>query len=207
MKNRRIVVSIICILLIVSAGCVQPGSKPDAKTPQDTGKPNMVVTRQTLSFGDDISQPEKETTIPPAPTPTMRKNITFFGGSSRTITGTNLTGSISNSTTTTNSTTTIIPAPTAILALTVSGITPNSGTQGTMVNITNLAGSNLFNVTSVNLTKSGQPDISATNVTVVSAGQVTCTINLASATSGQWNVMVTNNAGLAGIGTNMFTVM
>lgn len=207
MKNWRSVVSIICILLIVSAGCVQPGSKPDTKTSQDTTKPNAVVTRQTLSFGDDISQPEEPTAHPPAPTFTMRKNITFFGGSSRTITGTNLSASSSNSTTMTNSTMTVIPTPTAILTLTVSSITPNSGTPGTMVNITNLAGSNLLNVTSVNLIKSGQPDISATNVTVVSAGQVTCTINLASAASGQWNVMVTNNAGLSGIGTNLFTVM
>jgi PKD repeat protein len=59
---------------------------------------------------------------------------------------------------------------------------------------------------SVKLTKSGQSDISATNITVVSAAQVTCTINLASAATGQWNVMVANSAGQSGIGTDLFTV-
>jgi hypothetical protein len=83
---------------------------------------------------------------------------------------------------------------------------PASATSGITINITNLAGSNLLNVTSVKLTKSGQSDIPATNVTVVSAAQVTCTFNLASAAPGQWNIMVTNSAGLSGIGTNLFAV-
>jgi PKD repeat protein len=74
------------------------------------------------------------------------------------------------------------------------------------VNITNLAGSNLLNVTSVKLTKSGQSDITATNVSIVSSSHVTGTINLAGAASGQWNVLVSNGAGQSGIGTNLFTV-
>jgi len=110
---------------------------------------------------------------------------------------------ITNTTTTTTATTTATTAPPSP---TVSGITPNSGTAGMQVNITNLGGSNLLNVTSVKLTKSGQSDITATNVSIVSSSQMTGTINLAGAASGQWNVLVSNSAGQSGIGTNLFTV-
>ena len=117
---------------------------------------------------------------------------------------------ITNTTTTTTTTTTTSTATTTATTAppspTVSGITPNSGTAGMQVNITNLAGSNLLNVTSVKLTKSGQPDITATNVSIVSSSRVTGTINLAGAASGQWNVLVSNSAGQSGIGTNLFTV-
>jgi len=111
--------------------------------------------------------------------------------------------SITNTTTTTQTTTTTTTAPPNP---TVTSIFPVSATTGTTVNITNLAGSSLLNITSVQLTKSGQSDISAMYVTVVSATQVTCTFNLASAATGQWNVMVTNSAGQSGIGNNLFTV-
>jgi hypothetical protein len=110
---------------------------------------------------------------------------------------------ITNTTTTTTTTTTATTAPPSP---TVSGITPSSATTGMRVNITNLAGSNLLNVTSVKLIKSGQSDITATNVSIVSSSQVTGTINLAGAASGQWNVLVSNSAGQSGIGTNLFTV-
>jgi hypothetical protein len=111
--------------------------------------------------------------------------------------------SITNTTTTTQTTTTTTTAPPTP---TVNSILPVSATTGATVNITNLAGSNLLNITSVKLTRSGQSDISATNVTVVSGSQVTCTFNLASAVSGLWNVMVTNSAGQSGIGSDLFTV-
>jgi hypothetical protein len=117
---------------------------------------------------------------------------------------------ITNATTTTTTTTTTITTTTATTTAppspSVSGITPSSAITGMQVSITNLAGSNLLNVTSVKLTKSGQPDITATNVSVVSSSRVTGTINLAGAASGQWNVLVSNSAGQSGIGTNLFTV-
>jgi PKD repeat protein len=111
--------------------------------------------------------------------------------------------SVINTTATTQPTTTATTAPPAP---TVSSITPSSAITGMQVNITNLAGSNLLNVTSVKLTKSGQSDITATNVSIVSSSQMTGTINLAGAASGQWNVLVSNSAGQSGIGTNLFTV-
>ena len=121
-------------------------------------------------------------------------------GNAFTITNTTTTTTTATTTTVTTTATTAPPSPT------VSGITPNSGTAGMQVNITNLAGSNLLNVTSVKLIKSGQSDITATNVSIVSSSQVTGTINLAGAASGQWNVLVSNSAGQSGIGTNLFTV-
>jgi hypothetical protein len=66
----------------------------------------------------------------------------------------------------------------------------NTGT----VSISNLAGTG-FNTTSVPtvvLTKSGQTDISATGVTVVSATQITCTFDLTGKTIGFWDIVVTN---------------
>jgi len=108
---------------------------------------------------------------------------------------------LGNGFTITNTTTTTAPPSPS-----VSGITPSSAITGMQVNITNLAGSNLLNVTSVKLTKSGQSDITATNVSIVSSSRVTGTINLAGAASGQWNVLVSNSAGQSAIGTNLFTV-
>jgi hypothetical protein len=111
--------------------------------------------------------------------------------------------SITNTTTTTQTTTTTTTAPPNP---TVTSIFPVSATTGTTLNITNLAGSNLLNVTTVKLTRSLQSDISATNVTVISASQVTCSFNLAGAATGLWNVLVTNSAEQSGIGTDLFTV-
>jgi hypothetical protein len=108
---------------------------------------------------------------------------------------------ITNTTATTQTTTT-----TAVPAPSVSGITPNSGIAGMQAAITNLAGSNLLNATAIKLTKSGSSDISATNVSVVSSTQITCTFALPSAASGTWNVLVTNSASQSGIGTGLFTV-
>ncbi len=112
-------------------------------------------------------------------------------------------GTLANGFTITNVTvtTTTTPAPPQI-----SSITPSSAMTGIQVNITNLAGSSLLNTTTVKLTRSGQSDITASNISVVSSSQVTCTFQLTGATTGQWNVLVTNSGGQSGIGTNLFTI-
>jgi PKD repeat protein len=69
-----------------------------------------------------------------------------------------------------------------------------------------LTGTNLLNVTSVKLQKSGESDISATGVTVISSSQITCSFNLAGKTAGVWNVKVINNNALSGEGTSLFTI-
>jgi hypothetical protein len=80
----------------------------------------------------------------------------------------------------------ISPAPT------VTSITPNTGLNTGSVGISNLAGTGFLAGAVVKLSKSGQPDIIATGVTVVSGAQITCTFNLAGKALGPWNVVVTN---------------
>jgi hypothetical protein len=78
------------------------------------------------------------------------------------------------------------PAPT------VTSITPPSGLNTGPVHITNLAGSNFQSGATVKLTKSGQSDINAANVNVVSASKITCDLDLTGAATGLWNVTITN---------------
>ncbi len=74
----------------------------------------------------------------------------------------------------------------------LTSITPNSGTQGTAVNVT-LAGTNFASGATVAVSGSG---VTASNVTVVSATQITATLTLsASAATGARNVSVTETAG------------
>jgi hypothetical protein len=77
-------------------------------------------------------------------------------------------------------------------APTVTAITPNCGRNTGSVAVTNLAGTGFQNGASVRLTKTGQPDIVATGITVVSATKITCTLNLSGKATGSWNVVVSN---------------
>ncbi len=89
---------------------------------------------------------------------------------------------------------------------TVTGITPNTGANTGTAQITNLAGSNFQAGATVKLKKSGQSDIVATNVQVVSGSKITCNLNLAGAAAGQWDVVVTNPDTKSGKLANGFTV-
>jgi len=80
-----------------------------------------------------------------------------------------------------------LPAPPAITS-----ITPNSVNNNEVVHITNLAGSDFQSGATVRLIKTGQADITATNVTVVISSQITCDLDLRGAAPGQWTVRVTN---------------
>jgi hypothetical protein len=84
------------------------------------------------------------------------------------------------------------PAPT------VTGITPASGVNNAVVNITNLAGTNFRAGAAVKLSLTGQPDIPGTAVTVVSPTKITCSIDLTGKGLGSWDVIVTNNDGQGG---------
>ena len=86
------------------------------------------------------------------------------------------------------------PAPTVI------SINPAFGINTGTVSITNMSGTG-FNTTvtpTVMLIMSGQTNIQATSVTVVSATQITCTFDLTGKTAGLWNVAVTNPDGQQG---------
>jgi len=74
----------------------------------------------------------------------------------------------------------------------VTSITPNTGVNTGTVHITNLAGDNFNPGASVKLIKLSQSAIEAPNETVVSSNTITCDFDLTGATTGQWNVVVTN---------------
>jgi PKD repeat protein len=88
----------------------------------------------------------------------------------------------------------------------VGSITPDTGINTGPVAITNLAGSGFRPGAVVTFTKLGEPDIDATGVVVVHRGKITCTVNLAGAAAGLWNIVVANDDGQYGFLTNAFTV-
>ncbi|HZD31548.1 MAG TPA: IPT/TIG domain-containing protein [Candidatus Angelobacter sp.] len=84
---------------------------------------------------------------------------------------------------------------------TLTSVTPNSGMQGTAVNVT-LTGSGFITGATVGTTGSG---ITVNNVVVASATQITATLNVAAnATPGAYNVSVTTTGGTSN--TAVFTV-
>jgi parallel beta-helix repeat protein len=90
------------------------------------------------------------------------------------------------------------PVPTAI--------SPSTGTQGSLMTITDLAGTGFISGATVRLT-SGSSSIQATNVVVVSPTEITCQFTLPSnAAAGPWNVVVTNPDGRSGTLTDGFTL-
>jgi hypothetical protein len=92
------------------------------------------------------------------------------------------------------------PAPT------VSSIAPSSGFNTGTVSVTNLAGANFVTGAVVKLSASGKSNIVATNVKVVSATKITCTLNLTSKAAGTYAVVVTNPDGQVGTKASAFTV-
>jgi uncharacterized repeat protein (TIGR01451 family) len=96
--------------------------------------------------------------------------------------------------------TTVVPPPT------VTSITPDEGENTGSVSITNLAGSNFQDGATVKLTKSGQSNINAAGVSMVSDAQIACNFDLTGAAAGLWNVVVTNPDAQSGTLTNGFTV-
>jgi PGF-pre-PGF domain-containing protein len=88
----------------------------------------------------------------------------------------------------------------------VTGITPATGQNTTTVSITNLAGSGFSGVPTVNLTKAGLDNITATGVTFVSANKLTCSFDLTNRIAGTWNVNVTNPDGQVASLANGFTI-
>ena len=118
-----------------------------------------------------------------------------------TIPATTLT--VSNTATITATSTTI---PTGA-SPSIKNIVPDVGDAGTAISITELTGTNFRDGATVMLTKSGNPNITATNVNVQSATLITCTLSPPSdATAGSWDVVVTNPDGQYDIYTNLFSI-
>lgn len=96
------------------------------------------------------------------------------------------TGTLSNSFTVEN------PAPTVI------SVTPNKAPNNGPVTIRALNGTGFLPGASVQLTKSGQSPVTATNITVISSTAINCTFDLAGRVAGKWNVVVINTDGKSG---------
>jgi hypothetical protein len=92
------------------------------------------------------------------------------------------------------------PAPT------VASITPSSGANNVTVNVTNLAGTNLRAGATVKLRRSGQADITATAVAVVSETKIICSLNLSGKAAGAWYVVITNSDGRSATAAGAFTI-
>jgi PKD repeat protein len=93
------------------------------------------------------------------------------------------------------------PAPTVI------AIKPASGNWGRTVQITDLIGTGFVNGAKIYLTKTGSTPINATNISVVSPTNTTCTFRIPLyAAIGPWNVRVTNTDGRSGTKANAFVV-
>ncbi|MCU0633100.1 MAG: PKD domain-containing protein [Methanolinea sp.] len=93
------------------------------------------------------------------------------------------------------------PAPT------VSSITPQKGSNDGTLFISALAGNYFRTGAEVRLTRSTQTDIVATNVQVIDANTLNCTVNLNGKATGNWNVVVTNIDGKSGTLANGFQVL
>ena len=93
------------------------------------------------------------------------------------------------------------------LALSVTGITPASWWVGSTAIISSLDGTGFVSGSAPKLNRSGQSDIPATNITVVSPTKITCNFAIpAGAITGQWNVVVTNPGGSSAMLANGFTI-
>lgn len=91
------------------------------------------------------------------------------------------------------------PAPT------VTNISPDWGYIGDVNNVI-VMGENFQTGASVQLAQSGQSPIFASLPDVQSSTRISCTFNLGKATTGSWDVIVTNPDGWSGTLSNCFTV-
>jgi len=105
------------------------------------------------------------------------------------------------SATLTNGFTIVAPAPS------LNSITPSTGVRGTLVSVSDLAGSNFEPGATATLRRTGHGDIHGAEVNVVSPTQITCEFDLSAAAVGQWDVVVTNPDAQAATLPNGFTVL
>jgi len=92
-----------------------------------------------------------------------------------------------------------VPAPT------VASVTPSTGVENTIVEITNIAGTGFHLGAEVRLERAGMV-INATDVTVAAPGKLTCKFNLAGAPLGKYDLIVRNLDGQEGRLLHGFTV-
>ncbi|MBU1672582.1 MAG: hypothetical protein KKF41_11425 [Actinobacteria bacterium] len=89
---------------------------------------------------------------------------------------------------------------------TISSVSPATGENDGQVSISNLAGTCFAPGATVKLKKTGQSDIHATNVNVVSDTKITCDFNLTGKAAGNWNLVVANSNGKSATKSNAFII-
>ena len=87
----------------------------------------------------------------------------------------------------------------------VASITPTSGVENTVVDVTNLAGTDFQEGATVRIEKTGTT-VNATDVNVVSSTQITCKLNLTGVPLGKYDVVVRNPDAQEGMLTQGFSV-
>ena len=108
-------------------------------------------------------------------------------------------------TSSTSTTTTATVSPTG--KPTFKKIDPDFGDAGTAISITSLTGSNFQSGATVMLTRVDNPNITATNVKVLSSTWITCTFTPSNnATAGAWDVVITNPDGQFVKYANIFSI-
>ncbi|MFH1368799.1 MAG: hypothetical protein ABII64_06715 [Elusimicrobiota bacterium] len=81
-------------------------------------------------------------------------------------------------------------------ALAVASIIPNTGINNESLNISDLSGYDFVSGPEIKLVKTGESDIIAAAVSVISANKITCTLGLSGKATGYWDVVVsTGGAG------------
>ncbi len=95
-------------------------------------------------------------------------------------------------------------AAVAAAAPTASAVSPAAGSTGTLV--LNITGANFLLGATVKLTKSGQPDITATAIEAP-GDTVKCRADITGRASGLWNVVVTNPDGQSATRANAFSII
>lgn len=91
---------------------------------------------------------------------------------------------------------------------TITSLTPDNVKTGSNdVFISEINGTNFREGSTVKITKQGEVAIEATNVTVYSSNNITCRLDLDEATTGDWNVVITNDDGENGKLENGFRVL
>lgn len=81
--------------------------------------------------------------------------------------------------------------------LKITGIAPRYAANSESALLASLTGLGFDAGAAIKLTRSGQADINATEVSVVDAAHITCTFNLTGAAPGFWDVVVTETGGLS----------
>jgi hypothetical protein len=98
-------------------------------------------------------------------------------------------------------------ANTAAPVSSVNTVSPNSVTQGTTgTKVLTVTGSNFLLGATVKLTKTGQSDVSASNLEI-RPDNITARVDVSGMAPGLWNVVVTNPDGQSGTLANAFTVV